>query len=84
MERVLTCQANIASDWLDLAALKGFTEWAGLCAEEGSAHMAQARHGQHSRYHQCAPEHISLTTAIFEHVHVGYRCIYRHDLRVHM
>ena len=26
----------------------------------------------------------SPTTAIFEHVHVGYRCIYTHDLRVHM
>ena len=46
--------------------------------------MAQARHGQPSRYHRCTSERTSLTTAIFEHVHVGYRCIYRHDLRVHM
>ena len=36
------------------------------------------------RYPRCTPEHASLTMAIFEHVHVGYRCIYRHDLRVHM
>ena len=31
---------------------------------------------------QMHPERTSPTT--FEHVHVGYRCIYRHDLRVHM
>ena len=37
--------ANAASDWLALAALKCFTEWVGLCAKEGSAHMAQTRHG---------------------------------------
>ena len=43
-EHVVTCQANIASDWLALAALKFFTEWVGLCAKEGSAHMAQVRH----------------------------------------
>ena len=30
------------------------------------------------------PEHTGPTTAIFEHVDVGYWCIYRHDLRVHM
>ena len=42
---VITCQANAASDWLALTALKCFTEWVGLCAEEGRAHMV-ARHGQ--------------------------------------
>ena len=31
---------------------------------------------------RCAPEHASPT--IFEYVLVGYRCIYRHDLRVHV
>ena len=36
----MTCQANVASDWLALAALKCFTEWVGLCAKEGSGHMA--------------------------------------------
>ena len=40
--KLVTCQANAASDWLALAALKCFREWAGLCAKEGSAHMAQA------------------------------------------
>ena len=33
---------------------------------------------------RCAPERTSPTTAIYDHIHVGYRCIYRHDLRVHM
>ena len=40
----MTCfLVNTASDWLTLAALTCFIEWAGLCAKEGSAHMAQAR-----------------------------------------
>ena len=48
MKHVVTCQANTASDWIALAALKCFSEWVGLCAKEGSAHMAQAPHGQPS------------------------------------
>ena len=65
------CQANAASDWLTLAALKCFTEWVGHCAKEGSAHMAQACHGQPSRYIRCSPERASPIKAIFERVHVG-------------
>ena len=67
MKHVMTCQANTASDWLALAALKCFTEWAGLCAKEGRAHMTQVRHGRPSCY-RCAPERTSPTTALFEHV----------------
>ena len=55
MKHVVTCQANTASDWLALAALKCYTEWVGLCVKEGCAHMAQAHHGQPSSYHRCAP-----------------------------
>ena len=29
------------------------------------------------------PEHASQTMAICEHVHAGYRCIYKHDLCVY-
>ena len=65
MKHVVTCQANTASDWLAVAALKCFTEWVVLCAKEGSAHMAQAHHGQPSHYQRCAPERASPTTAIF-------------------
>ena len=48
MKHVVTCKATTVSDWLALAALKCFTEWVGRCAKEGSAHMAQACHGQPS------------------------------------
>ena len=41
--------------------------------------MAPARHGQPSLDHRHPPKR-SPTTAICEHVHVGYRCIYRHDV----
>ena len=83
MKHIVTCQANAASDWLALAALKCLTEWAGL-----SAMKAELIWHKHFMDNPPAtpmlPERNSLTTAIFEHVHVGYRCIYRHDLRVHM
>ena len=42
MKHDVTFQANAASDWLALAALKRFIEWAELCAKEGRAHMTQA------------------------------------------
>ena len=45
MKHVMTCQANAASDWLALAALKYFTEWAGLCTKEGRAHMFKKAQG---------------------------------------
>ena len=41
MKHVVTCQAKAASDWLTLAAFNCFAEWVGLCAKEGSAHMAK-------------------------------------------
>ena len=50
---------------------KCFTEWVGLCAKEGSAHMAQAHHGQPSCYPWCTPKCTSPTMAICDHVHVG-------------
>ena len=88
MKHVVTCQANAASDWLTLAALKYFTEWAGLCAMKAALIWYNTSWTTLLLPPMCPwthrPNHTGPTTAISEHVHVGYRCIYRHDLRVHM
>ena len=84
MKHVVTCQAKTAPDWLALAALKCFTESVGLCAKEGSAHMAQACHGQPSTTPNVPPNAPAQPRPYLSHVHVGYRCIYRHDLCVQM
>ena len=55
MKHVMTRLASAASDWLAQAALKCFTEWVGLCAKEGSAHMAQLHHGQPFCYPNAPP-----------------------------
>ena len=81
MKHVMTCQANAASDWLALAALKSVTGWAGLCAKK-PALIWHSTSWTTLLLPLKQPWRAGPTTAIFEHVHVRYRCIYRHDLRV--